>query len=349
MKFLLDCMSGDLGCEEVILGAAEAKKTLDAEFVLFGDEAQIGAVFSAHNIPMDGFTIRHAPEIVTMEDDPTRVVRQKKESSMVMGLNALKAGEGDVFISTGNTGALLTGATLLVGRVRGVRRATIGTQMPTKTGGSVVVVDTGANAECTPEYLVQFALLGSAYVETIAGVRSPRIALLSNGTEEHKGNALVKQTHEELKKLDEKGLVHFVGNMEARDLFSDVADVIVCDGFTGNVMLKAVEGTASFVMSLIKNLFLSSFVTKIAALLVKSKLGSLKTMMDYRSVGGTPILGIAKPVFKAHGASDRAAWASAIRSAAKYVDCGTAKRISEIIEKFKETENDGNGDPAGVD
>ena len=349
MKFLLDCMSGDLGCEEVILGAAEARKTVDAQFILFGDEAQLKAAFSAHNLPMDGFEIRHAPEIVTMEDDPTRVVREKKQSSMVMGLNALKAGEGDVFLSTGNTGALLTGATVLVGRVRGVRRATLGTSMPTKTGGSVVVVDTGANAECTPEYLVQFALLGSAYVETMYGVKAPRIALLSNGTEEHKGNSLVKETHAELVKLDEKGLIRFVGNMEARELFSGDADVVVCDGFTGNVMLKTVEGTASFLMGLIKNIFLSNLVTKLAALLVKSKLGSLKAMMDYRSVGGTPILGIAKPVFKAHGASDATAWAGAIRSAAKYLDCGTAQRIAENIEKFKELEKDGDGNSANAD
>ena len=349
MKILLDAMGGDLGCEPVVLGAVEAKKTVNAEFILVGDEQALDAVFEKHHLAKDGFTILHAPETVTMEDDPTRVVREKKQSSMVVGLTALKNGEGDVLLSSGNTGALLTGATVLVGRVRGVRRATLGVKFPTKKGGSVVIVDTGANAECTPEYLEQFALLGSAYAETCGGVKEARIGLLSNGTEEHKGNTLVKQTHVLLKTLGEKGLIRFAGNVEAREVFSGDVDVIVCDGFTGNVLLKTVEGTASFLMSLIKNMFLSSFATKLAALLVKPKLGGLKSMLDYRSVGATPILGIAKPVFKAHGASDQAAWASAIRSAQQYLDCGTDKRIGELMQKFREIEKDGTGNPAGAE
>lgn len=341
MRLILDAMGGDLGCEPVVLGAAEAKKKYDVEFTLVGDEKQLSDVFESHNISKDGFTILHAPDVVTMEDDPTRVVREKRQSSMAVALGALKKGEGDAVVSSCNTGALLTGATLLVGRVRGVRRATLGVSLPTKKSKGVVIIDTGANAECTTEYLVQFALIGSAYAQTYVGIDNPRIALLSNGTEEHKGTTLVKETHAELKKLGESGIINFVGNMEAREVMSGDVDVVVCDGFSGNVLLKSIEGTASFVMSKIKGVFMSSLLTKLAALIVKPKIGELKKMMDYREVGATPILGISKPVFKAHGASDAAAWAGAIRSALNYINCGTDCRIEEILEEFKGLENNG--------
>lgn len=344
MRIILDAMGGDLGCEPVILGAVEARKTANAEYTLVGDESQLWDVFTKHNLSTDGFTIVHAPDVVTMEDDPTRVVREKRQSSMAVGLGALKREEGDVFVSACNTGALLTGATLLVGRVRGVRRATLGVKLPTKKGKGVVLIDTGANAECTVEYLQQFALIGSAYAETYVGVENPRVALLSNGTEEHKGTALVKETHKLLAAMGEAGIIRFVGNMEAREVLSGDADVVVCDGFSGNVLLKTIEGTASFLMSLIKGVFMSNLMTKIAALMVKSKIGELKSMLDYRSVGATPILGISHPVFKAHGASDAEAWASAIKSAMNYVNCGTAKRIEEKMEEFKGFDANGTAD-----
>lgn len=349
MKIILDAMGGDLGCEPVVLGAVEARRTSGYEYVLVGDETQLREVFSKNGLAQDGFTILHAPDVVTMEDDPTRVVREKRQSSMALGLTALKKGEGDVFISSCNTGALLTGATLLVGRVRGVRRATLGVQMPTKKDHGVVVIDTGANAECTPEYLVQFALMGSAYAEAFGGIQNPRVGLLSNGTEAHKGNSLVKQTHALLEKLGNHGLIHFYGNIEAREVLSGDVDVVVCDGFTGNVLLKSIEGTASFIMSLLKKAFLANTMTKLAALLVKSQLGNLKKMLDYREVGATPILGISHPVFKAHGASDAVAWASAIRSAAGYAGCGADERIAEKMEALKGLGTDGNADSQSVD
>ncbi len=349
MRIILDAMGGDLGCEPVVLGAAEARRTAGYEYVLVGDETQLQEAFSKNGLAQDGFTIMHAPDVVTMEDDPTRVVREKRQSSMAVGLTALKRGEGDVFISSCNTGALLTGATLLVGRVRGVRRATLGVQLPTKKAHGVIIIDTGANAECTPEYLEQFALMGSAYAETFGGVRSPRVGLLSNGTEAHKGNSLVKQTHALLETLGNKGLICFCGNVEAREIMSGDVDVVVCDGFTGNVLLKSIEGTASFMMHLLKRAFLANTVTKLAALLVKSQITNLKKMMDYREIGATPILGISRPVFKAHGASDAVAWAGAIRSAAGYAGCGTEERIAEKMEALKGLGTDGNADSQTAD
>lgn len=341
MRFILDAMGGDLGCEPVILGASEVKKQMDINFTLVGDENAINDVFSRTGLSREGFSILNAPEVVTMEDDPTRVVREKRQSSMAVALGALKRREGDAVISSCNTGALLTGATLLVGRVNGVRRATLAVSLPTKKDTGVVIIDTGANAECTTEYLVQFALIGSAYSQTYTSVKNPRIGLLSNGTEEHKGTALVKQTHEELVKLGNAGIINFVGNVEARDVLSGDVDVVVCDGFTGNILLKSIEGTAGFIMSLIKQIFMSTVITKFAALLVKDKIGGLRKKMDYREVGATPILGIARPVFKAHGASDAVAWAGAIRSAANYVNFKTNEKIEEIMNEYKGISNNG--------
>ena len=342
MRLILDAMGGDLGCEPVVLGAAESRKELDVDFTLAGDEKELKEVFSRHNLSMDGFTILHAPDVVTMEDDPTRVVREKRRSSMAVALEALKKGEGDAVVSSCNTGALLTGATLLVGRVRGVRRAAIGLIMPTKNDGHVIVVDTGANSDCTPEYLLQFALIGSAYSQSYLGVDNPKIALLSNGTEAHKGNALIKETHAELEKLGESGLINFVGNTEARDVMSGNFDVVVCDGFSGNILLKATEGAASFIISLLKEIFMSSILKKIAALMVKSKLEILKKKLDYREIGASPILGISKPVFKAHGASDASAWSGAIRTAYNYVNCGANELIAAKLGEFKRSEENGN-------
>ena len=343
MRIILDAMGGDLGCEPVIVGAVEARRAAGHDYILVGDVEQLRAAFVRNKLSEDGFTLVHAPDIITMEDDPTRVVREKRQSSMAVGLMALKRGEGDVLISSCNTGALLTGATLLVGRVPGVRRATLGVQLPTKKEHGVIIIDTGANAECTPEYLEQFALIGSAYAETFGRVRNPRIGLLSNGTEAHKGNTLVKQTHALLEVMGQNGWIDFAGNIEAREVLSGDVDVVVCDGFAGNVLLKSIEGTASFMLSLLKHVFFANTMTKFAALLVKSQIESLKKKMDYREVGATPILGISRPVLKAHGASDAVAWAGAIRSAANYAGCGTEARIAEKMEILKGLKENGNG------
>jgi glycerol-3-phosphate acyltransferase PlsX len=323
-------MSGDLGCEAAVLGAANAWVLEDIEITLVGDSAEINAVKEKNLEGMpDFFKIIHAPQVITMEDDPVRAVRAKRDSSMVAGLNALKRGEGDAFISAGNTGALLTGATLVVGRVPTVRRATLGVMLPSSAARGALLLDCGANADCSAEYLLQFALMGSAYMENAQGVAKPRVCLISNGTEEHKGNELTHAAHALLKTAHDEGRLNFAGNMEARDILWDKADVIVCDGFTGNVIIKTIEGAGMLLMSKMKEAMMASAATKLAAAIIKPKLAPLKKMTDYRETGATPILGIAKPVFKAHGSSDEVAFQNAIIGAVEYVESGASDAIAE--------------------
>jgi glycerol-3-phosphate acyltransferase PlsX len=319
-----------LGCEAAVLGAANAWVLEDIEITLVGDSAEINAVKEKNLEGMpDFFNIIHAPQVITMEDDPVRAVREKRDSSMVAGLNALKRGEGDAFISAGNTGALLTGATLLVGRVPTVRRAALGVMLPSSAACGALLLDCGANADCSAEYLLQFALMGSAYMENAQDVDAPRVCLISNGTEEHKGNELTHAAHALLKTAADEGRINFVGNMEARDILWDKADVIVCDGFSGNVIIKTIEGAGMLLMSKMKEAMTATTATKLAAAVIKPKLARLKKMTDYRETGATPILGIAKPVFKAHGSSDELAFQNAIIEAMEYVDSGASGAIAE--------------------
>ena len=331
MKIILDVMSGDSGCEAAVLGAVKAYERNRTEVTLVGDEAAIRDVFTKKSLSMQGMTILHAPQVITMEDDPVRAVREKRNSSMSIGLGALKRGEGDAFLSAGNTGALLTGATLLVGRIPGVRRAALAVVLPSSGDHGALLIDCGANADCTSEYLLQFALMGSAYMQSICHVENPRVCLISNGTEEHKGNHLTQDAHEQLTELHEEGRINFCGNIEARDILYDKADVVVCDGFTGNVILKTIEGAGMLLMAKVKEAMTASLTTKLAAAIIKPKLRPLKKMTDYRETGCTPILGIVKPVFKAHGSSDAAAYANAILSAAAYCASGTGEKIAEQI------------------
>ena len=335
MRIILDAMSGDSGCEEAVLGAAMARERAKVDMTLVGDEQQIKDVFIRKTIPMDGITILHAPQVITMEDDPVRAVREKRNSSMSIGLSALKRGEGDAFISSGNTGALLTGATLLVGRVPGVRRAALAVMLPSSGEHGALLIDCGANAECSSEYLLQFALMGSAYMESVYCLDRPRVCLVSNGTEEHKGNPLTQETHARLAQLHGEGRLNFCGNIEGRDILWDKADVIVCDGFTGNVILKTIEGAGMLLMAKVREALTATLATKLAAAVIKPRLRPLKKMTDYRETGATPILGIAKPVFKAHGSSDAKAYASAITAAAAYCESGAGEKIAAQIAQIK--------------
>lgn len=335
MRIILDAMSGDTGCTAAVLGAVTAHGRTGVEVTLVGEEQQIKDAFIKNAVPMDGVTILHAPQVIAMEDDPVRAVREKRNSSMSIGLGALKRGEGDAFISSGNTGALLTGATLLVGRIPGVRRAALAVMLPSPGEHGALLIDCGANAECSSEYLLQFALMGSAYMESACSVANPRVCLVSNGTEEHKGNPLTLETHERLAALHEAGRINFCGNIEGRDILWDKADVVVCDGFTGNVILKTIEGAGMLLMSKVREAMTATPSTKLAAAIIKPKLRPLKKMTDYRETGATPILGIAKPVFKAHGSSDAQAYASAIASAAAYCASGAGGKIAERIAQLK--------------
>ncbi len=337
MRIILDAMSGDTGCEAAIRGAAEAYARSGTEVTLVGDEAAIRETFVENSVSMDGINILHAPQVITMEDDPVRAVREKRNSSMSIGLGALKRGEGNAFISSGNTGALLTGATLLVGRIPGVRRAALAVMLPSSGDHGALLIDCGANSECTSEYLIQFALMGSAYMESVCHMARPRVALISNGTEDHKGNQLTRETHALLRELHEAGSLNFCGNIEARDILYDQADVVVCDGFTGNVILKTIEGAGMLLMTKVREAMTATLTTKLAAAILKPKLQPLKKMTDYRETGATPILGISKPVFKAHGASDASAYANAILFAAEYCASGIGEKITDQIMRTRKT------------
>lgn len=330
MKIILDAMGGDNAPEAAVLGAIDAAREFGAEITLVGKGEEILNVMRGHNITdlPKGIEIAGAEDVVSMHDDPSSVTKTRKNSSMIVGLRMLAEDRGDAFISAGNTGALLTGATLIVKRVRHVRRAAFGPVMPNKTGGKTVIIDSGANVECTPEFLVQFGCIGSLYAKKTLGVAEPKVGLLNNGTEDSKGMPLQKEAYALLKKADEAGLLHFVGNVEARDVPLGAVDVVVCDGFSGNVLLKSIEGTAMFMGSLVKHMFKKNPITMLGALCVKSGLKEMMGMLDYREIGGTALLGIRKPVIKAHGSSDARAFRSAIRQAMEAV----ITNISEELE-----------------
>ena len=317
MKIILDAMGGDHAPEATVLGAIDAAKTFGTQITLVGRGEAILGVMREHgieNLP-EGMEIANADDVVDMHDDPGSVIHKRKNSSMVVGLKMLAEGQGDAFVSAGSTGALLTGATLIVKRVKGIRRAAMGPAFPNKAGGKTVICDCGANAECTPEFLLQFGLVGSLFAKKNLGVENPKVGLLNIGTEDSKGTPLQKEAYAKLSKAHEQGLLNFVGNVEARDVPLGAVDVVVCDGFSGNVLLKSIEGTAMFMGSLVKKLFKKNLLSMIGYLFCKSGVNDLKKMMDYREIGGTQFLGIKKPVIKAHGSSDALAFRNAVKQA----------------------------------
>ena len=332
MKIILDAMGGDNAPQAVVQGALEAHAQCGADIVLVGREEAIRACLTGP-LP-EGVEIVNATEVVDMCDDPATAFKRKKNSSLTVGLTMLKNGEGDAFISAGSTGALLAGATLLVKRIRGVRRAAMGPVLPTATGRALLC-DCGANAECTPEYLLQFAYLGSYYAQRVMGIEKPRVGLLNIGAEEEKGDTLRHETYALLKEAGEAGRIHFIGNVEANEAMMGTADVIVTDGFTGNVMLKTMEGVGKFLLKSLKEMFLSSTKTKLAAGLVTGDLGQMKKLLDPSEVGGTPFLGIQKPVIKAHGGSNARAIENAVLRAKEYAESGFIADIQANIEHMR--------------
>ncbi len=345
MKVILDAMGGDLAPEAAVLGALDANRDFGAQVTLVGKSEEILEILrksGCNNLP-EGMEIAGAEDVVDMHDDPGKVIHQRKNSSMVIGLRMLAQGQGDAFVSAGSTGALLTGATLLVKRVKGIRRASMGPSMPNKKGGSTVIVDCGANAECTPEFLLQFGLVGSAYAKKRLGVENPKVGLLNIGTEDSKGTQLQKDAYALLTEASQKGLLNFVGNVEARDVPLGAVDVVVCDGFSGNVLLKSIEGTAMFVGSLMKKMFKKNALSKLGYLLCSSGVKDMMKLLDYHEIGGTQLLGIQKPVIKAHGASDRLAFRNAIRQALEAAENDITPELEEalaLLAKSKEQTDD---------
>ena len=334
MKIILDAMGGDNAPEAPVLGAIEAAKQWGSQITLVGRGEEILEVLKKNGIETlpEGLEIANAEEVVDMHDDPANVVRKRKNSSMIVGLRMLSEGQGDAFVSAGSTGALLSGATLVVKRVKGIRRAAMGPAMPNKAGGKTVICDCGANAECTPEFLLQFGLVGTLFAKKNLGVDNPRVGLLNIGTEDSKGTPLQKEAHALLTNAHNQGLINFIGNVEGREVLLGGVDVVVCDGFAGNVLLKTIEGTAMFMGSLLKRMFKKNLASKLGYLLCRSGVADLMKMMDYREIGGTQFLGIKKPVIKAHGSSDALAFRNAIRQAEAAAEADFSAELEEGLK-----------------
>ncbi|NPC92541.1 phosphate acyltransferase PlsX [Bacillus sp. WMMC1349] len=326
MRIAVDAMGGDHAPKAVIDGVMKAIADFkDLDITLVGDQEKIAAHLTDH----ERIHIKHAEEVIEATDEPVRAVRRKKNSSMVLMATEVAEGRADACISAGNTGALMTAGLFVVGRIEGIERPALAPTLPTVSGDGFLLLDVGANVDAKPEHLVQYAIMGAVYSEHVLGVKNPRIGLLNVGTEEKKGNDLAKQAFQNLKKLD----LNFIGNVEARDMLDGVADVIVTDGFTGNIALKTVEGAALSIFKMLKSTLTSSFATKLAASVLKPKLKEMKAKMDYSEYGGAGLFGLKAPVIKAHGSSDESAIYHAIRQARGMVTQNVASCIEQKIKQ----------------
>ena len=325
MKIIIDCMGGDNAPLEMLKGVIDAKAELGGEYLLVGHKDILEATARENGLDISGFEILHAETVITMEDD-SMAFREKKDSSMTMALKALANGEGDAMVSCGNTGTLFAGATLTVRRIKGVHRAALAAVLPFNP--PVLLLDCGANVTVQPEFLPQFAAMGSAYMKALYGLDNPRVGLLNNGAEEHKGTPLHTEAHQLLKACPD---VNFVGNVEGNQVPFGACDILVTDGFTGNVLLKTMEGMGKMFSGRMKGIFYHSLLTKLGALTVKKPFMQFKKDFDAKEHGGSPILGIRKPVIKAHGSSDARAFKSAIRQAMRFAESGAIEALERQL------------------
>ncbi len=330
-KIIVDMMGGDYAPAETVKGVAMAISELgeNVEYILVGNKPKIEAAAKENEISLEGLRIVHTEEEITMEDDPLCVVRGKEGSSMSIALKMLKEGEGDAVVSAGNTGALFTGANLIVRKVKGVKRPAIAALLPLQP--PVMLVDSGANVVATPDYLEQFAIFGSAYMKNIMGIESPRVGLLNNGVEEHKGTELQIETY---KRLSANKNINFVGNVESNAVMQNACDVLVADGFTGNIFLKALEGLGKMMLKTLKGVFTKNAKTYMAAALIKGELGEIKKNFDSGELGGAPILGVNKPIIKAHGSSNAKAFKNAIRQALAFSETNMSEQIANTLAEM---------------
>ena len=331
MKIIVDAFGGDNAPLEILKGCAQAVEELDIDILLTGREDEIRRVAKENEISLNRMQIIDTPDVITMEEHAGEIMKSKSNSSMAEGLRRLTAGEGDAFISAGNSGALVVGATLIVKRIKGIKRIAFAPVMPKKEG-CFMLIDCGANVECKPDMLRQFGVMGSIYMQKVMNIQNPRVALANVGTDEHKGGAL---QHEAYAMLKDSGL-NFTGNIEARDIPLDAGDVIVTDGFTGNSILKTYEGVAILLMGKLKEIFTKSSLNKLAAAIVLKDIKALKKTMDYNEYGGAPLMGCARPVFKAHGSAKAKTFYNALRLLKAYVSGGVVDEIASSIESYKE-------------
>ena len=336
MVILLDAMGGDNAPDATIKGAVKAIDQIKSKLILIGNENIIKSkIKEFYNKDIseisDRLEIKNTTETIEMEDIPTQAIKHKKDSSMVVGFNMLKSGEGDVFISAGNSGALLTGATLLVGRIKGVDRPALAGILPAYKS-RLVLMDCGSNTNCKPINLLQFAQMSSIYLKTTLGVENPKVGLLNIGTEETKGNELTKESYKLLKEKSEELGINFIGNVEGRDAFTGNVDIVVTDGFTGNIFLKAIEGLGKFVKRSLTESLKRNLLSKIAAIPSLPAIKRFSKTVDYKEYGGALFLGVNKPVVKAHGSSDEKLFEFTIKQAEQFVE---NKAVDKLIEEFQ--------------
>ncbi len=335
LKIIVDAFGGDNAPLEVLKGCELAVKEMrDIEIILTGNEEIINKVAKNENISLEKMTICHTESVIDVCEEPSLMTKGKSDCSMALGLKMLANNEGDAFLSAGSTGALVFGATFIVKRLKGIKRAALATVLPTAENPTILL-DCGANSDCRPEMLTQFGIMGSCYMEKILKIENPSVALINIGAEETKGRDLELKTYEMLKNAP----INFIGNIEAKDIPKGKCSVIVTDGFTGNVALKLYEGMGSFFSKTLKNMFMSGIGSKISALLVMKKIKAFKKKMDYSELGGAPLLGTAKPVFKSHGRSDAKAFYNGIRQASMFVKSDVINEISASLETLKIQEN----------
>lgn len=326
MKVIIDAMGGDNAPQAPVAGGVRAVNELGVEVVFVGKTDIIKNELKKHVYPSEKVSIEHAETLISNHEEPAKAVRSKKDSSIVVAANMLKNGEGDVLLSMGNTGALLAAGLLIVGRIKGILRPALATVLPSAKGPKMLI-DAGANTNCKPENLVQFGIMGSIYMKGVMDIDKPTVGLMSNGEEEGKGDELTKETFPLMKTAP----INFIGNIEGRDVMEGTADVITCDGFVGNVILKTVEGMGFVVGGELKKMFTGSLLTKIAAVFVMKGIKGFRKKMDYREYGGAPLLGTKKPIIKGHGSSDEKAVFNAVRQAKKFVETGIIEEIVKHI------------------
>lgn len=329
MKIIVDAFGGDNAPLEIIKGCALAVEDLGIEVILTGDKNIIKKTAIENGISLNNIRVVHTDVVISPDDDASAVVKEKKNSSMGMGFQLLNSGEGDAFVSAGNSGALVMGSSLIIKRIKGVKRPAFAPVMP-KAQGCFMLVDGGANNEVRPDMLQQFAIMGSIYMNKVMGIDNPRVGLANVGTEEHKGGSLQQEAFELLKATP----INFIGNVEGRDIPADGCDVLVTDGFNGNLILKTYEGVAMELMSKIKSVFMKNVKNKIAAAMIMNDLKKLAKEMDYNEYGGAAIMGVNKPVFKAHGSSKAKTIKSALRLTKQFVEGGVVEEISTNIAKL---------------
>lgn len=336
MRIVIDGMGGDNAPRSNVEGVVNAIKEYGVDLIITGDKDILEKEFSKYDFDRNKLEIVHTTEIIENEDKPVKAIRSKKDSSMVVALRLVKEGKADAIVSAGSTGALLAGGLFIVGRIKGIDRPCLCPAIPNINKGMTIIADGGANADCKTRNLVDFAAMSNIYAKKVLCINNPKIGLANIGSEEGKGNDLVKKAYEELKNID----INFIGNIEARDVINDCTDIIVCDGFTGNILLKSTEGVAMSVMKLIKETLLSSTKGKIGAMIIKDDLKKLKSYMDYSEYGGAPLLGVNGGVIKAHGSSNSTAIKNAINQGIKFAKGNVVEDIKEFIKVMEESNSE---------